>query len=210
MLTREQIQNELRYAVEEGWLTEDEVQRIPNLAMDINSEDVVLFVQHVLLDKDFGHTIDEIKKVTYNNDSEQRILDSFEFDGAYKVWLKNGQTELYAWKFGSYDVTKIEWEKPEGKVNEKLVKKIQRILIDAQYDGKKPFISYECRNKWLDVSLDGACIQIVYQTQEAERLNDTKDELIELLKARLPEFGKVEIWLDVSDRAGHSATYQLI
>lgn len=42
MLTREQIQNELQYAVEEGWLTEDEVQRIPDLPMDINSEDVPL------------------------------------------------------------------------------------------------------------------------------------------------------------------------
>lgn len=209
MLTGEQIQNELQYAVEEGWLTEDEVQRIPDLPMDINSEDVPLFVQYVLLDKDFGHTIDEIKKVTYNNDSEQRILDSLEFDGAYKVWLKNGQTELYAWKFGSSNVTKIEWEKPEGKVNEKLVKKIQRILIDAQYDGRKPFISYDCRHKYLDVSLDGDCIQIIYQAQEADPA-DVKDELIELLKARLSEFGKVEIWLDASDRNGHSGTYQLI
>lgn len=209
MLTREQIQNELRYAVEEGWLTEDEVQCIPDLPMDINSEDVPLFVQYVLLDKDFGHTIDEIKKVTYNNDAEQRILDSFEFDGAYKVWLKNGQTELYAWKFGSSNVTKIEWEKPEGKVNEKLVKKIQRILIDADYQGKRPFISYECRHKYLDVSLDGDCIQIIYQAQEASP-SDVKDELIDLLKARLPEFGKVEIWLDASNRSGEHGTYQLI
>ena len=208
-MTRDQVQNELQYAVDEGWCTEDEVQRIPDIPMDINSEDVVLFVQNVLLDKDFEHTIDEIKKVTYNDDNEERMLDSFEFDGAYKVWLKNGQTELYAWTFGSYEVTKIEWEKPEGKVNEKLVKKIQRILIDAQYDGKKPFISYDCRHKYLDVSLDGDCIQIIYQAQEADP-SDVKDELIELLKARLPEFGKVEIWLDASNRQGDCATYQLI
>ena len=209
MLTREQIQNELQYAVDEGWLTEDEVQHIPDLLMDINSEDVPLFVQYVLIDKDFGHTIDEIKKVTYNNDAEQRILESLGFDGAYRIWFKNGQTELYAWNYGSRDVTKIEWEKPEGKVNERLVKKIQRILIDAQYDGKRPFISYDCRHKYLDVSLDGDCIQIIYQAQEADPA-DVKDELIELLKARLPEFGKVEIWLDASDRNGHSGTYQLI
>lgn len=209
MLTREQIQNELQYAVDEGWLTEDEVQRIPDLSMNINSEDVALFVQYVLLDKDFGHTIDEIEKVTYNDENEQRILDSFEFDGAYKVWFKNGQTKLYAWTYGSHEVTELEWEKPEGKVNEKLVKKIQKILFDAQPDGRKPFLSYECRSKWIDVSLDGDCIQIVYQSQEAEP-KDIKDEFIALLKARLPEFGKVEIWLDASDRSGHSGTYQLI
>lgn len=209
MLTREQVQDELQYGIDEEWFTEEDVRGVSDIPMDINSEDVVLFVQNVLLDKDFEHTIDEIKKVTYNDDTEQRMLDSFEFDGAYKIWLKNGQTELYAWKFGSYDVTKIEWERPEGKVNEKLVKKIQRILIDAQYDGKKPFISYDCRHKYQDVSLDGDCIQIIYQAQEADP-GDVKDELIELLKARLPEFGKVEIWLDASNRQGDCATYQLI
>lgn len=209
MLTREQIQNELQYAVDEDWLTEDALQSILNLSMDINDEDVALFVQTVLLDKDFEHTIDEIKKVTYNNESEQRMLESLGFDGAYRIWFKNGQTELYAWNCGSRDVTKIEWVKPEGKVNEKLVKKIQKLIIDAQYDGKRPFISYDCRHKYLDVSLDGDCIQIIYQAQEADP-SDVKDELIELLKARLPEFGKVEIWLDASDRNGHNGTYQLI
>jgi hypothetical protein len=209
MLTREQIQNELQYAVDDGWLTEDALQSILNLSMDINDEDIALFVQTVLLDRDFEHTIDEIKKVAYNNESEQRMLESLGFDGAYRIWFKNGQTELYAWNYGSRDVTKIEWEKPEGKVNEKLVKKIQRLIIDAQYDGKRPFISYDCRHKYLDVSLDGDCIQIIYQAQEADPA-DVKDELIELLKARLPEFGKVEIWLDASDRNGHSGTYQLI
>lgn len=209
MLTREQIQNELQYAVDDGWLTEDALQSILNLSMDINDEDIALFVQTVLLDRDFEHTIDEIKKVAYNNESEQRMLESLGFDGAYRIWFKNGQTELYAWNCGSRDVTKIEWEKPEGKVNEKLVKKIQKLIIDAQYDGKRPFISYDCRHKYLDVSLDGDCIQIIYQAQEADPA-DVKDELIGLLKARLPEFGKVEIWLDASDRNGHSGTYQLI
>lgn len=209
MLTRKQIQNELQYAVDDGWLTEDALQSILNLSMDINDEDIALFVQTVLLDRDFEHTIDEIKKVAYNNESEQRMLEFLGFDGAYRIWFKNGQTELYAWNYGSRNTTKIEWEKPEGKVNETLVKKIQKLIIDAQYDGKRPFISYDCRHKYLDVSLDGDCIQIIYQAQEADPA-DVKDELIELLKARLPEFGKVEIWLDASDRNGHSGTYQLI
>ena len=62
MLTREQIQNELQYAVDEGWFTEDALQSILNLSMDINDEDIALFVQTVLLDRDFEHTINEIKR----------------------------------------------------------------------------------------------------------------------------------------------------
>lgn len=180
------------------------------IEFDINEEDMELCIPGLLLDPDFEHPLSEVKKVTYNNDgNEERLLSSLGFEGAYKVYFKKGKPELYAWNYGDEKVTKIEYEPPKWKGNVEIAEKIKQLLLDGQYNGNDPFLSYHVRNKWLDTDIDGDCIVIVYRAQEALP-RETFEEIRDLLKERLPEFGQIEIWLNASDRAGNDQVFQVV
>ena len=79
----------LKCAVEDGDISLSEFNIAKNIDFNINGEDYGLFLGQI---KDFLK-IEDIKNVSYY------ILDSsIDFDGAYQVVLKNGQTKLFGWK----------------------------------------------------------------------------------------------------------------
>lgn len=191
-----------------GYTTE-QLAPLSLIEFDINEEDLELCVTKLLMDPDFHHTPNEIKKITYEDESIRHWLDANGFDGAYKVWFKNGETSYYAWEWGGYELTEIQYEAPKSDANKEIAKRIQNILETCQYDREDPVLSYDVRHKFIDVDVDGDCIVINYVSQESYP-EQVKGEIIDLLKEKLPEFGKVEIWLRVKNRSGDEGVYQVI
>ena len=191
-----------------GYTTE-QLAPLSLIEFNINEEDLELCVTKLLMDPDFHHTPNEIKKITYEDDSIGRWLTANGFDGAYKVWFKNGETTYYAWHYGDEELTEIQYVPLKGDANREIAERIQNILETCQYDGEDPVLSYDVRNKFIDVDVDGDCIVINYTSQESYP-EQVKGEIIDLLRDKLPEFGKVEIWLYVKNRQGDEGTYQII
>ena len=120
-----------------------------------------------------------------------------------KEWLKETKN------FRESKITEIQYEAPKSDANKEIAKRIQNILETCQYDQEDPVLSYDVRHKFIDVDVDGDCIVINYVSQESYP-EQVKGEVIDLLKEKLPEFGKVEIWLRVKNRSGDEGVYQVI
>ena len=205
MLSSEEIAEAL-----DSYLTDypmDEVSKWVIIPMSLNKEDIPILFVYLLLDDKFAHTSEEVRRITYNNQSEQTALEANGYDGAYKIWFKDGTTELWAWKFGDYTLEKFEMT-PNPRINKNLASKIRKIIIDAQYDGPNPSLSKEVRDKSLEVFADKGSIGIHYTAEEAHP-DQIREELTNLLSSELEEFGKVDIYLDAYDRSGNEKYYQI-
>jgi hypothetical protein len=83
-----EIDPDLKYAVEEGLITENELYEAQNITFNISSEDYGLFLSQI---KKYI-PIKEIKSVSYFELEERG-----KYDGAYKVIDVNGNIRIFGW-----------------------------------------------------------------------------------------------------------------